>query len=88
MKKRFFIASLIAASLASGVAAAPQNEKTSTRADQGDVAVTIYNENLALIKDNRRVRLERGANQLAWREVSAQMRPEQPCCEAFPAQAA
>lgn len=76
MRKKRFIASLIAASLASAAAAAPQNEKNSTRADQSDVAVTIYNDNLALIKDSRKVKLERGANQLAWREVSAQMRPE------------
>ena len=40
------------------------------------MAVTIYNDNLALVKDARRVRLDRELNQLAWREVSAQMRPE------------
>jgi hypothetical protein len=40
------------------------------------VAVTIYNDNLALVKDARRVKLARDLNQLAWREVSAQMRPE------------
>lgn len=56
--------------------AAPRDEKISTLADQKEVAVTIYNDNLALIKDMRRVVLGRDVNKLAWREVSAQMRPE------------
>lgn len=56
--------------------AGPRDEIVSTAADQQSVAVTIYNDNLALVKDARRVSLARGANPLAWREVSAQMRPE------------
>ena len=56
--------------------AAPNGEVISTASDQQGVAVTIYNDNLALVKDTRRVDLSNGANQLAWREVSAQMRPE------------
>ncbi len=56
--------------------AAPRDEIVSTAADQMSVAVTIYNDNLALVKDARRVKLTRDFNQLAWREVSAQMRPE------------
>jgi len=78
MKKQtgvnMMLAGLMGASLASG--AAPSDEVVSTAADQQAVAVTIYNDNLALVKDARRVRLERDFNQLAWREVSAQMRPE------------
>ena len=68
------LAGLMGASLVSW--AAPRDEVVSTSADQQGVAVTIYNDNLALVKDARRVRLERDFNQLAWREVSAQMRPE------------
>lgn len=56
--------------------AAPQDEIVTTLADQKAVAVTIYNNNLALIKESRRVRLARDFNKLAWRGVSAQMRPE------------
>ena len=56
--------------------AAPPKEAVSTAADQQGVAITIYNDNLALVKDARRIRLVRDFNQLAWREVSAQMRPE------------
>ena len=51
-------------------------EKPSTLADQQSVAVTIYNENLALVKDQRRVMLDAGRNKLALREVSGRMRPE------------
>jgi hypothetical protein len=56
--------------------AAPRDEIVSTASGQQSVAVTIYNDNLALVKDARRVTLAQGLNQLAWREVSAQMRPE------------
>ncbi|MDT8363724.1 MAG: DUF4139 domain-containing protein [Nitrosomonas sp.] len=56
--------------------AAQPDEKISTRQDQGKVMLTIYNDDLALIKEQRTVRLDKGKNRLAWREVSAQMRPE------------
>jgi hypothetical protein len=51
-------------------------EARSTLADQQEVAVTIYNENLALVKDQRKVQLQRGTQSLAFRDVSARMRPE------------
>jgi len=51
-------------------------EKLTSLADQKSVAITIYNENLALIKDTRRISLDKGFNQLAFRGVSAKMRPE------------
>jgi len=69
-------AAVAAALLCIGAAHASVTEKPSTLADQQSVAVTIYNENLALIKDVRRITLENGLNRLALREVSAQMRPE------------
>jgi hypothetical protein len=47
-----------------------------TQADQASVAVTIYNENLALVKDRRRVTLAPGIQNLAFIDVSAQLRPE------------
>ena len=52
------------------------NEIRSTLNDQKSVAVTIYNNNLALIKDQRKVNLNSGLNSLALRDVSAQIRPE------------
>ena len=51
-------------------------ESTSTLQDQQSVAVTIYNDNLALVKDQRRLALERGSSTLAFRDVSAEIRPE------------
>jgi hypothetical protein len=58
------------------VAHAAVDEKPSALADQQSVAVTIYNENLALVKDTRRITLDSGLNRLALREVSGRMRPE------------
>ncbi|MEE9330747.1 MAG: DUF4139 domain-containing protein [Methylophilaceae bacterium] len=51
-------------------------ELRSTLKDQQGVAVTIYNGNLALVKDTRKISLKRGFNAVAMRDVSAQMRPE------------
>jgi hypothetical protein len=60
----------------SSTALAQENEQRTTLADQKEVAVTIYNENLALVKDVRRFAMKRGAVNLAFRDVSANMRPE------------
>ncbi len=57
-------------------AAVLAGEVTSTLADQREVAVTIYNENLALVRDQRQVNLPQGPVDLALREVSARIRPE------------
>ena len=72
-----FLLSLLA-TLISGQIAASTNldEVRSTLNDQKEVAVTIYNDQLALVKDLRSVQLNNGFNKLAFREVSAQMRPE------------
>ncbi len=51
-------------------------EIASTLADQQEVAVTIYNDDLALVRDRRQVTLPQGELELALREVSARMRPE------------
>lgn len=67
---------LAVAALSTAAAAPPAPERRSTLDDQQAVAVTIYNQDLALVKDTRRVALDEGAGQLAWRDVSARMRPE------------
>jgi hypothetical protein len=67
----------VAAALAiCSTAQAAVKELPSTLADQKSVAVTIYNENLALVKDTRAITLAPGENRLALREVSGRMRPE------------
>jgi hypothetical protein len=48
-------------------------EKPSTLADQRQLNVTIYNGDLALIHDRRRIVLGRGENRIAWRDVSAKL---------------
>ncbi len=52
------------------------DERQSTAAEQTALAVTIYNGDLALVKDARKVRVINGDNLLAWRDVSAHMQPE------------
>ncbi len=58
------------------VAAWAQEERVSSQQEQTALAVTIYNDDLALVKDQRRVRLAGGDNRLAWRDVSARIQPE------------
>jgi hypothetical protein len=67
---------LAAAGAQAQLASAPKPERRSTLDDQQSVAITIYNENLALVKDARKVTLDDGANRVALRDVSARMRPE------------
>lgn len=43
---------------------------------QSHVAVTIYNENLALVRDQRSVNFKQGVNDIAFIEVSSLIRPE------------
>lgn len=61
---------LASAAFASGA------EKLTTLDDQTSIAVTIYNNNLALVKDQRKLIMDKGFNTLAFRGVSAKMRPE------------
>jgi hypothetical protein len=51
-------------------------ELRSTLSDQQAVAVTIYNNDLALVKDRRLLTLPAGRLQLAFRDVSARIRPQ------------
>jgi len=56
--------------------AAEPDEVRSTLHDQHSVAVTIYNGDMALVKDQRKIKLRNGLNKLALRDVSAEIRPE------------
>ena len=57
-------------------AGAALKEKVTALDDQKSISVTIYNQDLALVKDLRAIRLPAGESYLAFREVSARMRPE------------
>lgn len=77
-KLRSMSHSLLTASMVfiASTAYASEEEKRTSLDDQKSVAVTIYNENLALIKDQRTITLDKGFNLLAYRGVSAKMRAE------------
>lgn len=68
---------LVSVSLPAFLAAQPApQEIATTHKDQQALAVTIYNDNLALVKDLREVKLAQGEQALAFQEVSAQIQPE------------
>ncbi|MBK1681206.1 DUF4139 domain-containing protein [Rhodocyclus tenuis] len=67
----FIAATVFAASAAAGTA-----EIVSGSADRESTAITVYNDDLALIKERRRITLPAGLSRLSLREVSAQLRPE------------
>jgi hypothetical protein len=71
-----FTISAILSAISIAAVSAELNEIRSTLDDQQSVAVTIYNNNLALVKDQRKVSLNSGLNKLELRDVSAQIRPE------------
>lgn len=75
MLQRFAVL-FILATITTSVSAAATDEIRSTLHDQKNVAVTIYNDNLALVKDQRRIQIKSGQSALAFRDVSAQIRPE------------
>lgn len=76
MFKRKMIMLATLSTLVTGAIAMDLEESRSTLNEQQSVAVTIYNGDLALVKDTRKVALKKGLNALALRDVSAQIRPE------------
>src|SRR3546814_14634497 len=74
--RRGLKAALLASAFALAAPAAAQEEAAIGLDAQTGVSVTIYNQDLALVKDRRDVTLAAGANRLAFIHVSAQFRPE------------
>jgi hypothetical protein len=73
MKKLVFLFTLLAFFLfLQGAQATPL---TSTLKDQQDVAVTIYNSNLGLVKDARLIDLKPGIHELKFMDVAAKIDP-------------
>ncbi|OHC68697.1 MAG: DUF4139 domain-containing protein [Rhodocyclales bacterium RIFCSPLOWO2_02_FULL_63_24] len=68
------LGSVLAASLLQ--AAEPARDVSSGVAEREAVALTVYNDDLALVKERRRVELPAGLTRLSLREVAARMRPE------------
>ncbi len=85
MTKRFFAASLLAAPAllvpALALTHAPAHAQQQADPDaqetaQGDVAVTIYQNNQALVQDIRQLDIPRGRTRIEFPDVSAQIRPQ------------
>jgi hypothetical protein len=75
MPRRFSVALGLIALLGTSAAADP-GEHVSSLSDQRAVGITIYNSELALVRDRRHLSLVRGESQLALRDVSAKIQPE------------
>jgi len=58
-----------------GVRSFAQTTVTSTQEDQKEVAVTVYNSNVALVRDVRRLRLAAGTLDLRYMDIAAQVNP-------------
>jgi hypothetical protein len=67
---------LAAVMMGFATAATAVDEQSAQQGQQTALAVTIYNSDLALVKDARKVKLKSGENLLAWREVSARIQAE------------
>ena len=66
----------VAATLAGSALAEPAREVASSAAEREALALTLYNDDLALVRERRQVELPAGLSRLSLREVSAQIRPE------------
>ena len=67
---------LLSAFLAVPVSAQGPAASPAAGSAQGDVSVTIYNDNLALVQDTRQLDIPAGRTRLEFPDVSAQIRPE------------
>jgi hypothetical protein len=75
MRRPFSLALAFAVMLCAA-ASAQSGERVSTLDDQRGVGITIYNTDLALVRDRRHVALPQGESRLALRDVSARIQPE------------
>jgi hypothetical protein len=84
MRTRIWIAALLivagvfAARRSPAVAAAPiarEGQDASTLDDQVELAVTVYNSNIALVRDVRNLQLPRGSSDLRFMDIAATVNP-------------
>lgn len=66
----------LVAGLGAGLNAAHADEITLKSSDNTEMSVSIYNQNLALIRDIRKADLSTGKNEIAFEGVAQQMKPE------------
>jgi hypothetical protein len=75
-RRSFVVALLASTTLVHPALAQEVAERRVTLADQTAVAIAIYNDDLALVRDSRRITLDRGRNRLALVDVSGKLRAE------------
>ena len=72
---KFLFATITLAALANAVSA-QSSEQTTTARDRQSVNITVYNSNLGLVRETRRLNLPSGRTALRFADVTAQIRPE------------
>ena len=70
-----YIAAVLLVTCVPAAAQTSDGSNPARRSAQGDVSVTIYNDNLALVQDRRALTLPTGRSRQAFPDVSAQIRP-------------
>src|SRR6059036_488425 len=71
-----FCLALALVGLLSPLTAAQSVEQTTTARDRQSVNITVYNSNLGLVRETRRIKLSSGRIALHFADVTAQIRPE------------
>ena len=71
---RLIVGLVVAGWIGAGAARA-QTTVTSTEQDQKELAVTVYNSNVALVRDVRRIKLPEGSIDLRYMDIAAQVNP-------------
>jgi hypothetical protein len=72
---RRLVSALALAVLLFAPRALAQTAQTSTETDQKDLAITVYNSNVALVRDVRRLRLPAGTLDLRFMDIAAAVNP-------------
>src|SRR2546425_12887023 len=74
MRRQIMLVALLVAACSARPASA-QTTMSSTETDQKDLAVTVYNSNVALVRDVRVVRLPEGSVDLRFMNIAATVNP-------------
>lgn len=69
------IAPLVLVLAFAGATAAQSESSTTTQKDQADLSITVYNSNLALVRDVRKINLRSGTFPLHFEDVAASINP-------------
>ena len=75
LRTQWLLAGAAAITLLMGMRSFAQNIVTSTQEDQKNLSVTVYNSNVALVRDVRTLRLPAGTLDLRYMDIAAQVNP-------------